>query len=347
MKRIYKILIGIVVLVVVVIGGSFVAYNQSIKSVTSKDEPVVFSVVEGMSHQDVLDGLDEAGLVKSKFFASLFLKMNSYPIIQVNTYQLNKNMDLKNIYDVISTGSYEYLIKEGFTVPEGLTIPQIAEVLAEKLRMGKEAVIDVWKDETYLNTLIEKYDFLSSDILNPSILYPLEGYLYPETYNTVGIEQTVEAYTELMLDMMDSVITPYKAQISAMNMSVHQFLTFTSIVERESLFEEDKAKIAGVFMNRLDIDMMLQSDITVLYALQRTGLDITYDELETDSLYNTYKYTGLPVGPVSSVYKGTIEACLNPVEHDYIFFFATKDGDVLYSKTLEEHDKTVEENMWY
>lgn len=347
MKRIHKIILGLILVVVIALGGFFFSYQNATKAVSKESESVEFSVVEGMSHKDIINELDECGLIKSKFFTKLFLKFNAYPVIQVNHYQLNKNMDLKTIFEIISTGSYDYLVKDGFTVTEGSTIPEIAEVLSAKLGISKEEVLNKWADETYLRSLIDEYEILTEDILNENILYPLEGYLYPETYDITNVEESIEGYTKLMLDMSEEVYGDYLPQIKDSGMSVHQFLTLASIVERESLFEKDKPMIAGVFKNRLAINMNLQSDITVLYALQRTGLDITYEELETDSLYNTYKYPGLPVGPVSSVYKTTIEACLNSTESDYYYFFACQDGTVLYASTLEEHEKNVEENMWY
>ena len=130
-------------------------------------------------------------------------------------------------------------------------------------------------------------------------------------------------------------------------MSVHEFLAFASVVERESLFDEDRAKIAGVFKNRLDKDMALQSDITVLYALNRTGVNVSVAETQVDSPYNTYKNKGLPIGPICAVPATTMESCINYEPSDYLFFFATEEGKVLYSKTYEEHQKIVEENKWY
>ena len=128
---------------------------------------------------------------------------------------------------------------------------------------------------------------------------------------------------------------------------MHEFLALSSIVENESLFEKDRPKIAGVFINRLNEDMALQSDITVLYALQEKRVDVTYADLEVDSKYNTYKNTGLPVGPVCAVSASTMDDVLNYEKSDYLYFFATENGEVIYSKTLEEHEKVVEENIWY
>ena len=199
-----------------------------------------------------------------------------------------------------------------------------------------------------MNKLIDQYWFLTDDILNKDIKYPLEGYLYPETYFLDSEDPDIEEITASMLDKTDEVLTPLKDEISnKLDMSVHEFLSFASIVERESLFEDDRPMIAGVFKNRLDQNMALQSDITVNYALDKTGVNVSIADTQVDSKYNTYKYKGLPVGPICAVPERTMEDCINYEPNDYLFFFATEDGDVLYSKTYEEHQKVVEENRWY
>ena len=158
---------------------------------------------------------------------------------------------------------------------------------------------------------------------------------------------TIESITEMILSVTAQQLEPLKDQIGKLGMTYHEFLSFASVVENESLFEEDRAKIAGVFINRLEEGMALQSDITVLYALGEKRVDVTYADLEVDSQYNTYKYAGLPVGPVSNPYGKTMEDCINYEKHDYYYFFATEDGKVLYTKTLAEHEQVVEENLWY
>ena len=100
-------------------------------------------------------------------------------------------------------------------------------------------------------------------------------------------------------------------------------------------------------MNRLNQDMLLQSDITVNYAWQRTGVDVSVAHTRIDSRYNTYKYTGLPVGPISTISKVTLESCIHYKHHDYLYFFAKEDGTVIYSRTYKEHEQVVKENKWY
>ena len=117
--------------------------------------------------------------------------------------------------------------------------------------------------------------------------------------------------------------------------------------KKESLYDEDISKIAGVFMNRLNKGMRLESDITVNYALQRTGVKVTHKMLQTKSPYNTYLYKGLPVGPVSSVQIKTFDRTIHYAKHDNYYFFAKKDGQVIYSKTYKQHLEAVEKYKWY
>ena len=249
--------------------------------------------------------------------------------------------------NAINEGDFDYVSRQQFTVVEGATVPQAAEAMAKELPFTKDEILAAWADKTYLNKLINKYWFLTDEILADGIMYPLEGYLYPETYFVTSEDPSIEEVTTMMLDHTDKVLTKRKSDIKKMDMTVHQFLTLSSVVENESLFKKDRPKIAGVFINRLNKNMPLQSDITVLYALQEKRVAVTNKDLQVDSKYNTYKNTGLPVGPVCSPSADTMDDVLNYEKSDYYYFFAKKDGTVIYSKTLAEHEKAVSENKWY
>ena len=132
-----------------------------------------------------------------------------------------------------------------------------------------------------------------------------------------------------------------------MDFTIHEFLSFASVVERESLFDEDRPKIAGVFMNRIEDGWNLQSDITVLYVLGRTGVELSFAEIDSaDSPYNTYLYPGLPVGPISNISEVTMNSCINYESHDYYYFYARPDGKVLYGRTLADHETNIINNPW-
>ncbi|MFR7590624.1 MAG: endolytic transglycosylase MltG [Longibaculum sp.] len=345
-KKTMFIIIG-AILAIVIIGSAFF-YMNGTSAVSSKSEEVIVKIEAGSGASQILDTLDETGLVKNKLCGKIFLKLNHYDKLQANTYILNKNMSLSEIFSIIENPDFKYILKSKLTIKEGNTIPEVAKAFANMLEMSDDDVIKEWNKKDYLKSLIKEYWFIDESILNAEIMYPLEGYLYPETYFITDEKPTVQSVTKLALDMMDKKLSPYQEQIKKMGWTPHQFLSFASVVERESGTDEtDRPMIAGVFKNRLDKGMLLQSDITVNYAWQRTGVDVSTAHLQIDSKYNTYKYTGLPVGPISTVPESTMKACLEYVHHDYLYFFAMKDpqntklAKVVYTKTYEEHTKEV------
>lgn len=343
-----KVIFIVIVAVAVIFSAAVIFYNAGLGAAEKGNEdPITVSIPQGSGASAIIDILDEKGLIKNKFAAKIHVRLGSYDNLQANSYIFTKDMGLREILGAINGGDFAYLSKNVFTVIEGATVPQAAEAICKELPFSAEDLIAKWDDSAYLNELIEKYWFLTDEILNDDIMYPLEGYLYPETYFVTSENPTEEEVTEMLLDMTDKILTERKSDIEKTEMTVHEFLTLSSIVENESLFEEDRPAIAGVFINRLKKNMPLQSDITVLYALQEKRVDVTYADLEVDSKYNTYKYTGLPVGPVCSPSAATMDDVLNYEESDYLYFFATKEGKVIFSKTLDEHEKVSKENMWY
>lgn len=321
-------------------------YKEGIAAVSDKSEEVIFTVENGATATSVLYDLKEAGLVQDVLCGKVYLKLNDVGILQANSYILNKNMSLEKIFDIMANPSGEYVLQFSVTILDGYSLPDISESIASAMEIEATEVMDLLNDKTYLNSLIDKYWFLTDEIFAKGIKYPLEGYLYPETFS-FNSNVTLEDVIEGSLDMMGKYLDSVKEAIENRGWTVHEFLTFASIVERESLYDEDRPKIAGVFMNRLNANMLLQSDITVNYAWDRTGVDVTYAHLEIDSPYNTYKYAGLPIGPISSVSEVTMDACVDYEDNEYYYFFAKQDGTVIYSRNLSEHNNAVKNNKWY
>ena len=342
-----KVLVIIILLIIVLAGAAFIGYRSGISAVSSASEPVTVNIPAGSTAGDVIATLDEAGLINNKLCAKAYVKLHSPDVIQANTYQLDKNMDLDTMFDIISSGSGDYVVHTKLTIIEGSTIPQVAEDVASAVGVSKDKVIATWNDKSYLKELISEYWFLTDEILAKDIKYPLEGYLYPETYFVPGEDVTVESMTKQFLDMTNQKLSAIKDDMKTSKFSTHELLTFASLVESEANFDEDIPKIAGVFMNRLQKDMRLQCDSTVLYALGKKHIDVTINETTADSPYNTYKNKGLPPGPICATLAETVEDCINYEHSDYLFFFATEDGTVLYTKTYKEHQKVVKENKWY
>ena len=343
-----KTLLIIIGILVVLLTAGLLFYLVGIGAVDGKsDKDISVTIPQGSGAAAIVQILDDKGLVRSSLCAKVHVRLSGYDSLQANTYIFNKSMTLPEMMKAINEGDVHYISRQKFTIIEGATAPQAAEAMAKELPFTKDEILAAWADKTYLNELISKYWVLTDEILTDGIMYPLEGYLYPETYFVTSEKPTIQETTEMILDHTDKVLSKRKSDIKSSNMTVHQFLTLSSVVENESLFEKDRAKIAGVFMNRLNKNMPLQSDITVLYALQEKRVAVTSADLQVDSKYNTYKNAGLPVGPVCSPSAGTMDDVLNYEKSDYYYFFAKKDGSVIYSKTYEEHQKAVSENKWY
>ncbi|MBR5128962.1 MAG: endolytic transglycosylase MltG [Firmicutes bacterium] len=343
-----KMIAAVVAALIIILVCGLIFYFSGIGAADKGNhEEVIVDIPNGTGGSQIIEILDEQGFIKNKFCAKVHMKLGGYNSLQANSYVFTKNMSLQEIMDAINTGDFNYLSKNAITIIEGSTVPMAAEAIAEKMPFTKEEILNKWSDTAYLNTLIDEYWFLTDEILQSGIMFPLEGYIYPETYFVTDKEPTIESITVMFLDKANEELTARKAKIDEYGMSVHELLSLASVVQNESLFEEDIPKIAGVFVNRLEEGMPLQSDITVLYALQEKRVDVTYADLEVDSPYNTYKYAGIPIGPVCGVAGYALDATLDYEESNYLYFFATKDGKVLYSKTLAEHEKTVNENLWY
>ncbi len=343
-----KVLLIIVIILVVALTGGLLVYLSGIGAVDSEnDEPVTVNIPNGSGASAIVEILDDNGLIKNKTFAKVHARIGGYDSLQANTYIFSQAMTLPQMMDAINTGDFEYLSKEKLTVREGLTIPQVADAIAAELPYSREELLGKWSDKKYLKELINEYWFLTDTILDEDIKYPLEGYLYPETYFITEENPTIESITEMMLDMMDQQLSSLKGEIESSEYSVHEMLTLASIVEKESSNVSDAMpEVAGVFINRLNKGISLGSDVTVNYIFEKDGVELTVSQLDSDNKYNTRKFTGLPPGPICSVNLNAMDSVLNYKETDYMFFYATPEGEIIFSKTVEEHNKAVEEHPW-
>ena len=348
MKGKFKLIFIIAIVLVVVITGGLFFYLSGLGAVDSNnEEPVTVNIPSGSGASYIVEILDENGLVKNKTCAKINARIGGYDSLQANTYIFNKSMTVPEMFKAINTGDFNYLSKEKLTVREGLTIPQVAEAIAIELPFSKDEIIKKWSDKAYLKELIGQYWFLSDDILDSDIKYPLEGYLYPETYFITEENPSIESITSMMLDMMDTQLTSIKGELESNKYSIHELLTLASIVERESSNVSDAMpEVAGVFINRLDKGISLGSDVTVNYIFEKDGVELTMSQLDSDNKYNTRKFTGLPPGPICSVNIKAIDSVLNYKDTEYMFFYATPEGEIIFSKTVEEHNKAVEEHPW-
>ncbi len=334
----------LLILILALLVGAGGYYTLGLMPVDSgSEDKVVVEIPNGSGASAIVDILDEAGLVKNKTCAKINSRIGGYNNLQANTYVFSPSMSFTEIMKVINTGDFEYISKESVEVKDGARLQQVAEAMAEQLPFTADEILARWSDKQYLNELIERYWFLTDEILDKDVMYPLEGYLYADTYFVTTDNSTIEGFTEMCLDRMDEELSERRPAIDASGFTVHQLLTLTSIVTKEAT-ADDQAGVAGVFMNRLDQGMSLGSDVTVCYIFQEDRVDLKVSQLESTNPYNTRKYAGLPPGPICQVVGDAIDATLNYEKHDYLFFIADEQGIVRYSTDEAGHESNIDEH---
>lgn len=337
-KLLKIILISLSIVIVVVIGSVFYYFN-SLSPIDVDSDAKLVEIPSGYSLKMISQRLLDEGVIKNNKTFELYVKLKGVGNeLKAGKYMVLPEYGVEDIVIMLGEGR---VVDESIAVtfPEGYTLMQMADAI-EQNGFSKD---DFIKEAGDIDKYQEQFDFLSS-ITNKQER-TLEGYLFPDTYYFKQ-DDTGEIIVQKMLSRFDEIWTEeYKNQADDSGRTLDQIVTLASIVEQESKFDEDRPNVAGVFMNRLESGMKLQSDVTVLYALGVKKEQVLYKDLEVDSKYNTYKYSGLPVGPIGSFGQASLEASLNPAQHDYYYFIAKKDGHCIFTKTLKEHNKVVQEYL--
>ena len=331
-----KVIVVLLILVIILGMSAIIWYRSNLSSVQSDSEKVVVDIgVIGIS-----EILEQKGLIKDANAFKIYCKLNGKTSMQAGKYELDKNMNVGQIIEKLQNGN---IVDETVTITflEGKNMRWIASEIAKKTDNTEQDVYQLLKDDEYIDSLIDKYWFISKDIKNDGIYYPLEGYLYPDTYTFADKTQKAEIIFEKMLDKMNSVLEPLKAEIQQNDLSVHELLSLASIVELEAKNHESRAEVAGVFYNRLNRNMALQSDVTTYYAfkIDMGDRDLTSSEISQYNPYNTRssEMAGkIPVGPICMMSESSIKAVVEPKDTDAIFFVADKNGNIYFSKRLLE-----------
>ena len=348
---------GLVITIVLVIGFllgvsigiSLYVYNLS--PLESDAANVVFYVEEGMSSKGIINDLYESGMIRSKQAGYVYMMLNKDKVLKSGVYEISRSMSTSEILDKFDEGVVLGHIKVTFV--EGKRLSTYVAQMVKTFGYLEEDVYAKLSDETYLKELIERYWFLTDEILDPNIYYPLEGYLFPDTYE-FREDATIEMVFEKMLNNFSVKLTPYSNQIADGKYSIHELLSMASMVEQEANTKDDRKMVAQVFHNRMAVGMSMGSDVTTAYAFKKATANlVTKVEFNTFNLYNTRgpeMIAKLPVGPICNSSLVSIVAVIEPTDNDYLYFIADKNGKVYYHYTsAEQANKIVElkrEGLW-
>ncbi|MBK5442655.1 endolytic transglycosylase MltG [Peribacillus sp. TH16] len=347
-RKIIMITIASLILLIGIVGlVGFLYINSAMKPVDPDDDTIKkVKIPIGSSVNGISTLLEEQGIIKDARVFKYYIKFRNESGFQAGEYKLSPSMPIQDIVTSIKTGK---LMKEAtmkITIPEGKQLIQIADIIAVKTDQDPKEIFKKLNSEKFVNSMQERFpELLTSEIENKNVLYPLEGYLFPATYDFYEEKPSLEAVVIEMLKKTEETLQAYETQMNKKDYSVHQMLTFASLVEEEATAQVDRGKIASVFYNRIKKDMPLQTDPTVLYAKGSHKSKVLYKDLEVKSPYNTYKNKGLPPGPIANAGTTSIDAVLKPEKTDFLYFLATPEGEVLYSKTLEDHNNKKAEHI--
>lgn len=324
-------------------------YNINMAKV-SDDGTLKEITIEQGSIDSIANTLKENNLIKNITIFKVYIKLTNKTNLKAGVYNFSENMGTKKIVELLEEGSNVNPDEISITFREGINIRTVAKLIEENTDNSYDDVINKLEDSDYIDSLIDEYWFLTDEIKDQNIYYPLEGYLFPNTYRFSSKEITVEEIFAKMLDETDRQLSEYRDAIESGDLSVHELITLASIVELEGARADDRRAVAGVFYNRLSSSSYptLGSDATTYYAskIDDWSYSLTNKELnDCSNKYNTRcsSNTGLPVGPICNPSIESIEATINPEEHEYYYFVADCKGEVYLTRNSAEHDSIISE----
>ena len=325
MRKALRYILILAIVGVLIIGGGLGALYLVPNTFAQDDGTQVLVIEKGQTGTEIADMLYERGLIRSTQGFKLWLYLSgTNDKLQTGHYQIPNKVTVRELISLLQEGHVESI---RVTIPEGYTVGDIAIVLEKnQIMKAKDFLAEA---KTYV-----PYPYMKG---TKPATYPVEGFLFPSTYE-IPVGATPRDVIQMMADEMNRYLTPaVKKQIQAQHMSIHDFVTLASIVERESLFDADRPTIAGVFKKRLAHGIPLQSDATISYVLGYAKEDVTIGDTQLQSPYNTYVSKGLPPGPIANPGKKSLDAVLYSENTDYLYFVADKEGHNHFSKTYEEH----------
>ena len=356
--------ISLLIFLALISAGGYFGYQYVQSSLLPVDanskKYVTVQIPEGANVQEIGSALEHSGVIKHGVIFAFYAKYKNYSDLKAGYYNLQKSMSTEDIIKELQKGGTPEPQEPSLadlTIPEGYTIEQIAQAVGQlqgdfKEPLTAEAFLAKVQDENFISQEVAKYPSLLESLptKESGVRYRLEGFLFPATYS-IKESTTIESLIDEMLAAMDKTLAPHYSTIKSKNLTVNELLTIASLVEKEGAKTEDRKMIAGVFYNRLNLGMPLQSNIAILYAEGKLGQKISLaDDTQIDttvnSPYNVYTNQGLMPGPVDSPSADAIESSINQTKSDNLFFVAdVTDGKVYFATNKADHDQNVAQHI--
>lgn len=317
--------LGIISLIII-----FLLYFNYLIGTTPVDKEVIFEVRKGQSTEQIIDELNKIGYLQPKslyYYFIGFIKIKDNSFLQAGYYKFPAKISNYEIINSLLEGKNLYSIK--VTLPEGMNIYEYASIFKNKLNIDSTEFVNMAMNTEFL----QKHNIQAISA---------EGYIFPSTYQFIPNVSANKILSTLINEQTNRWKESYDQQASVLGYNKHQILTLASIIEAETTVADERAKVSGLYHNRLRKGMLLQADPTVQYAIGRKERVLKSD-LRINNPYNTYLYTGLPPGPINNPSINSIIATLYPEEHNYLFMVAKNDGSGLhnFAENYRDHLKFV------
>lgn len=310
-----------------------------------------FEVVKDASADQVIATLKKQGFIKNEMMAKVYVRLTKKTNMQAGVYKLKRSDNLPAIINHLNDPAN--ITGISLTFIEGKRITDYAKVVEDKLGIKQELFLSKCNDKKFIASLTSKYQLLKDYRFNDKEYYLLEGILAPDTY-IVPEDASVENVIELMVKQANDIYIQNSAAFKKSKLSVRDAYTLASIVELEANTYGDRQAVAAVFLNRLEQQMSLGSDVTTYYGLKLNvaDRDLTSAELAQKNGYNTRSgMLGLPIGPIGNPSAASIRAVLNPATNDDLYFVSDKNGKIYLAKTYAEHNKIIDDlkakGLWF
>ena len=332
-----------IALLVIVLVGGFFTWNyikgETQPVDTAQTELVSFEIEQGASVKEVSKALQDEGIIRNSKLFNFYLKFKNVSGFKSGLYHVSKSMTLDEIIAELSgQGKDKDQNATKVLIREGEQLTEIAKEVEKSTKYSAEDFMAKVQDEDFLRYLVQKFPKLLTQSYNGyQVKYVLEGYLFPATYD-MNDSKTLQMLITEMVAKTDEVMSKYYDKILASDYTLQETMAMASLIEKEGTKLEDRKKISSVFHNRIKDNMMLQTDVSVQYALGEHKEALSLEDLEVDSPYNLYKNYGVGPGPYNSPSEDAIVAAMEPANTEYLYFLAdihTK--EIYYAKTYEEH----------
>jgi UPF0755 protein len=326
-SRAVRVLLVLFLALVLLLAGAFGFYVWATGS-AGPSSPVSVDIPEGSTVSQMGDTLEEAGVIRSAFMFGLTVRLQGIGgELEAGSYEMRTNMRLSEALDLLRAGPPPEVLPLSVTVPEGLRIEEVAEVVAEELGLRRNAFLRAaesgeWAIEPYL----------------PEGTESVEGFLFPKIYDFPEGVRAGRVVRRMLRQFEEEMRSVDWTRAEELGLEPYEVVVMASLIEREARVAEDRRKISAVIHNRIELGMPLEIDATVQYALPEHKERLTFDDLEYDSPYNTYLFVGLPPGPIASPGLASIEAAMNPANGEWLYYVLIdpETGEHAFAETYEE-----------